>query len=185
MNTLWLMTVTFLMVFQVHAQATNELVGSPEKELAQRFGISTMEAERRLAIQSHSEDVGGPIVAEFAERLAGAYVRQDPLALVIRLVGDQPVAPRSVATPDGPMTVEFETGARNSLKQLKEVAASPSLQSIFPNLQGIGTDSRIGAVVIFLPRDGTLQAYQEQKSSLEKTLGVPLVFKQVSPVIPL
>lgn len=159
MNKWWLIPAAFLVAFQTQSQTENTVVGAPANELSQQFGIRVLEAEKRLAIQSHSEDVGGPIIDEFGERFAGSYIQQDPLALIIRLVGDQPVAPRSIATPDGPITVKFEVGAKNSLNHLKEVASSDRLRRTFPDMQGVGTDSKTGAVVIFLLDGGTFQVY--------------------------
>jgi hypothetical protein len=88
----------------------------------------------------------------YPDRLAAAYVAapSDPggLRLVVRLTGDEPIAPMRLADRASHVPVVVEYGAPHSLGEVEAIRqrVHARVVALLPGLQGVGHDERSGTI---------------------------------------
>lgn len=150
-------------------------------------GAATLVATEKEAIRAYDMDMGsarGRIAGEvwpqiealrerFARRLAGIYFDGDG-ALVLRLLGDKPVADRLLRGKSGALPVRFRTGWRLTDKQVmrKLHPMLPELRRRLPNMTSATVDERTGMLFLIVP--GFDAATKAREKELSKLIGAPV-----------
>jgi hypothetical protein len=146
--------------------------------MAKEYGITREEAARRLSIQQAYE--GSDFKYEFAGRYAGEFITQRPTQqVVVRLTGSEPVAPRAIPTEEGPMPVEFEVGALDSLRQLEDKAerARQVLSQFYPQYRGLHVDVFTGSIDVhfnFERREEFAEFQRREYATIQRLVGAPV-----------
>lgn len=148
------------------------------RALAANRGIGLDQAMKAVRAQDGIGDEIDKIRKEFSGRIAGIYFVYAPeYKMVVRLKGQAPANRRLLKLADAEVPVEFETGASATTEEL--VAAYqrnlPAIRTLFPTLQGLGTDERTGEIAVVVQATGTAaQTVRGKKDELFKLLGHPV-----------
>lgn len=152
--------------------------------LAANRGISLGQAMKAVRAQDNIGDEIDKLRKEHSGRIAGIYFVYEPeYKMVVRLKGQAPVNHRLLKLADGEVPVEFETGANATIDELVD-AYQRNLQAIrtlFPTLQGVGTDERTGEIMVIVQATGTeAETVRGKKDDLFKLLGHPVRIEVVA-----
>jgi streptogrisin C len=146
--------------------------------LAANRGISLGQAMKAVKAQDGLGDEIDKIRKEYSGRIAGIYfVYQPEYKMVVRLKGQAPVNRRLLKLADSEVPVEFETGATATTDELVDAYQRnlPAIRTLFPTLQGLGTDERTGEIAVIVQATGTAaQTVRGKKDELFKLLGHPV-----------
>lgn len=142
-------------------------------------GVTEDEAVRRLRIQREMGDLIDQMRRQYQGRLAGVVIDHKPqYRLRIRLTGSEAVAAQSVSLGGSNLPVAFETGAPATIDALVASIQSnlPALKTLFPTLDGIGTDESISQIVltVYAPDAATAAAAKAKESQAAALLKQPL-----------
>lgn len=143
-------------------------------QYAARFAVSPDEAARRLKAQQASVAATDAIAAEFADRLAGIAVDNEPdYRIVVLLTGDAPVAERDA---DG-ARITFQTGARATHAQAVAALRKHLIdaRTELPGMRGAGYDQRTGEIVLLVTSaDAARFGTEAIRKRAEQVGGVPV-----------
>lgn len=146
--------------------------------LAESRGINLGEAMKAVQAQDGIGDEIQKLQQEYSGRIAGTYMVYEPeFKLVVRLKGQAPVNRRLLKLADGDVPVEFETGAAATAEELVEAYQRnlAAIRTLFPTLQGLGTDERTGEVTVVVQATGSAsETVRGKKDDLFKLLGHPV-----------
>jgi hypothetical protein len=125
--------------------------------LAANRGISLGQAMKAVRAQDGIGDEIDKIRKEHSGRIAGIYFVYEPeYKMVVRLKGQAPVNRRLLKLADAEVPVEFETGANATIDELVDAYQRnlPAIRTLFPTLQGLGTDERTGEIMVIVQATG-------------------------------
>lgn len=146
--------------------------------LAASRGINLGQAMKAIQAQDGLGDELDKLRKEHSGRVAGIYFVYEPeFKVVVRLKGQGAVDRRSLSLADGPVPVEFETGAEATAEELVDAYQRnlPAIRELFPTLQGLGTDERTGEVTVIVQAAGTAaETVRGKRDDLFKLLGHPV-----------
>jgi hypothetical protein len=144
------------------------------EQYAAEFGVTPVEALRRLKAQQDSVADTDAIGREFADRLAGISIEHSPeFRIVVLLTGNEPVTDRSSAG----VPVIFRTGAKATHAQAIATLRRHliDLRSDLPGARGAGYDQRTGEVVLLVTRaDAQRFGIDTIRDRAEQIGGVPV-----------
>ncbi|WP_369941732.1 S1 family peptidase [Xanthomonas medicagonis] len=175
----FLMAALLTAPFAIAAQTPGVKAGSLEaRSYAESAMLSDQEAARRINLQHASQGQVAHLVAQYKDRLAGAYWEDEPeLRFVIRLKGDQDVPAAKVTTASGEVPVVIKTGAPNTIEELWKIVKEhrQELYKTVPGLQGIFVDERTGEIVLHVQSgSGDKNAYSSEIASLRRVIQAPV-----------
>lgn len=133
------------------------------------------------------ELVTGPIAArlraQYSSRLAGLYIEQDQRRIVVRLTGDEPVAPETHRVRGGDLRVVFQPNAPHTVGELNRIIANSAekIAEALPTAHARYVDERTGEIVIAVALD---PVPEEKRKALAGALGVPVRIAVEDPVVP-
>jgi hypothetical protein len=146
--------------------------------LAASRGVSLGQAMKAVRAQDGIGDEIDKIRKEHSGRIAGIYFVYEPeYKMVVRLKGQAPVNRRLLKLADAEVPVEFEIGAGATTDELVDAYQRnlPAIRTLFPTLQGLGTDERTGEITVVVQATGTAaQTVRGKKDDLLKLLGHPV-----------
>jgi streptogrisin C len=146
--------------------------------LAANRGISLGQAMKAIRAQDGIGDEIDKIRKEHSGRIAGVYFVYEPeYKMVVRLKGQAPVNRRLLKLTDAEVPVEFEIGANATIDELVDAFQRnmPAIRTLFPTLQGVGTDERTGEIMVVVQATGTeAETVRGKKDDLFKLLGHPV-----------
>jgi streptogrisin C len=146
--------------------------------LAASRGINLGQAMKAVRAQDGIGDEIDKIRKEHSGRIAGIYFVYEPeYKMVVRLKGQAPANRRLLKLADGEVPVEFETGATATTDELVEAYQRnlAAIRTLFPTLQGLGTDERTGEIAVIVQATGTAaETVRGKKDDLFKLLGHPV-----------
>lgn len=129
----------------------------------------------------------GPIVARLREqyrgRLAGLFIERDQRRIVVRLMGDESVAPETHRVSGGELQVGFQPNAQHTVGELNEVIANSAktIAEALPTAHARYVDERTGEIVIAVAPDPVPEG---KRKALAGALGVPVRIVVEEPVVP-
>jgi len=146
--------------------------------IAKHSGLPYEDVQRQLRLQISSGSLVGDLREEFKDRLAGIYAEHYPVdRIVVRLVGDEPVASRKLQFGNDQLMVDFIVAQTQTLAELLDAIKknTGTLKQYFQSLQGIGPDERTGKVVLDISApDGKQENSEEMHVIAQNILGVPV-----------
>lgn len=122
------------------------------------------------------ELVTGPIAArlreQYGNRLAGLLIERDQRRIVVRLTGDEPVAPETHHVGDVELQVVFQPNAAHTVGELNQVITNSAekIAEALPTAHARYVDERTGEVVIAVAPYPVM----ETGEALAEALGVPV-----------
>ncbi|MGK6316997.1 hypothetical protein [Neorhizobium sp. DT-125] len=120
---------------------------------------------------------------QYGNRLAGLFIERDQRQIVVRLTGDEPVAPEKHRVGDGELQVVFEPNAEHTVGELNQVMTNSAekIAEALPTAHARYVDERTGEIVIAVAPDPVLETKRE---ALAEALGVPVRIVVEDPAVP-
>jgi streptogrisin C len=148
-------------------------------EYARPYGVPQDEALRRLRAQHDSVAAIDAIASRYRDRLAGISVQHRPdYRYIVYLIGDAPVAERSIRAGGMRVPIVFRTGAKASRDRVVWAITyhQAAIRAALPTPPSMGLDPRTGELVVIVGNaiaaaDGGAAAVD---AKLEKLTGVPV-----------
>ncbi len=162
----------------IPVQTVEESIAVDAEWYMRSQGVAKEEAMRRLRIQREMGDVIDRMRRQYQGRLAGIVIDHKPdYRLRVRLTGSEAVAAQSVSLGGSTLPIAFETGAPATVDALVASIQSnlTALQTLFPTLDGIGTDESTSQIVltVYAPDAVTATAAKAKESQVAALLKQP------------
>jgi hypothetical protein len=129
----------------------------------------------------------GPIAArlreQYVRRLAGLFIEREQRRIVVRLTGDEPVAPETHRVSGGELELVFQPNAQHTIGELNRAIASSAekIAEALPTAHARYVDERTGEIVIAVAPDPVPEG---KRKALVGALGVPVRIVVEGPVVP-
>ncbi|HYW17240.1 MAG TPA: hypothetical protein VE891_13945 [Allosphingosinicella sp.] len=159
-------------------QTVEQSIAIDAEWYARSQGVTKEEAIRRLRIQREMGDVIDRMRSQYQGRLAGIVIEHKPAyRLKLRLTGSEAVAAQSVSLGGSTLPIAFEIGAPATVDALVASIQSnlPALKTLFPTLDGIGTDESTSQIVltVYAPDAVTATAAKAKEAQVAELLKLP------------
>lgn len=162
----------------LRVQSAQEALAQDVGAVAAVLGLTTGEAERQLRLQQASEAATDAIAARFAGRLAGIAVEHAPaFRVVVRLTGDDPVAPERLTIGTDVADIVYVVGAAATHVELVQAIVSyqAAIRASLIAAPGLGVDQRSGELfAIVSARDVAREGAEPLRARLAALTGVPV-----------
>jgi streptogrisin C len=166
---------------QVRLQTADEALLQDAASFAHLSGLPEGEALARLRAQAETADATDALSREFAGRLAGIWIEQQPVfRIVVRLTGEEPVASRALLAGGMSVPVDFVTGASATREELLTAltAHQPALRAALRYPPGLGIDPRSGSLIVLAnAQDVDVEGREALAARLADIAGVPVTVR--------
>lgn len=155
-----------------------EALAQDAAAVADRLGLTAVEAERHLRLQEASVAVTEAIADRLAGRVAGIAVEHRPdFAIAVLLTGDSPLPDELIQVGGEAVRVTYRTGARAMRTELVQAitAHQSAIRASLLTPPGLGIDQRTGELVAVVGRrDVAREGADVLRDRLAALTGVPV-----------